>query len=91
MEQQLGEGASPDWQEPPAYDDSPLRQIAELDPPDPWHESLEHVQASEGGSDQVLDFEAAAAVPETELQRFLQTSRMDAGLLKSLRKAGSRH
>ncbi len=75
-----------------AYPDSPLSahtgdagQDLQLQGIDPLRESLDTFAALEGGSGGLLDFEAAAAVPEKELKRYLQASQIDSNLLAGFR------
>lgn len=73
--------------------DSPLlassrnaRQVLQSESLDPLRESLDTFAALEGGSGGgLLDFEAAAAVPEKDLKKYLQASQIDGSLLTNFR------
>lgn len=61
------------------------RQELETQGIDPLRESLDTFAALEGGPAGLLDFEAAAAVPEKELKKYLQASQIDGSLLANFR------
>ena len=74
------------------HPDSPLqtpskavRQELQSQGIDPLRESLDAFAALEGGPGGLLDFEAAAAVPEKELKKYLQASQIDGSLLANFR------
>ena len=62
-----------------------VSQVLQSEGIDPLRESLDTFAALEGGSGGLLDFEAAAAVPEKDLKKYLQASQLNGNLLAGYR------